>query len=57
MKTIAQRFGARFGIVVSGYPTESVHDALQLMAEDAVGALLVIENGAINTIMRDPSAP
>ncbi len=57
MKTISQRFGARFGVVVSLCPTESVHYALQPMAEDAAGALLVIANGAINTIMHDPSAP
>ena len=57
MKTISPIFGTRFGIVVSLCPTEPVHYARQLMAEDAVGALLVIENGGMNTIMHDPSAP
>lgn len=47
MKTISQILGSGTGIVVTVSPTESVHYALQLMAEHEVGALLVVENGGL----------
>ncbi len=52
-KTISQILGARIGIVVSVSPTESVHYALQLMAEHEVGALLVIEHGGLVGILSE----
>ncbi len=53
MKTISQILGARKGMVVTVSPTESVHYALQLMAEHEVGALLVVENGTLVGILSE----
>lgn len=53
MKTIAQILGSRREIVVTVGPTESVHYALQLMAEHEVGALLVVESGGLIGILSE----
>ncbi len=53
MKTISQMLGSRRAIVVTVSPNESVHYALQLMAEHEVGALLVVENGGLVGILSE----
>ena len=53
MKTISQILGSRRGIVVTVRPTESVHFALQIMAEHEVGALLVVEKDALMGILSE----
>ena len=53
MKTISQILESRREIVVTVSPTESVHYALQLMAEHEVGALLVVEGGRLVGILSE----
>ena len=53
MKTISQILGSRAGIFVAVGPTESVHYALQIMAEHEVGALLVVENASLVGILSE----
>jgi len=53
MKSISQILGSRRGIFVTIGLSESVHDALQLMAEHEVGALLVVENGKLVGILSE----
>ncbi len=53
MKTISQILGSRAGIFIAVGPTESVHYALQIMAEHEVGALLVVENGSLVGILSE----
>lgn len=53
MKTISQILDTRRAMVVSVGPAESVHYALQLMAEHEVGALLVIEKGGLVGILSE----
>lgn len=47
MKTLAQVLGSRARVVITVGPRESVHHALQLMAEHEVGALLAMERGRL----------
>ncbi|HEX8986432.1 MAG TPA: CBS domain-containing protein [Rhodocyclaceae bacterium] len=45
MKTLSQVLGARHGAVVTVGPRESVEHARKLMADHAVAAVLVMQNG------------
>lgn len=53
MKTLTQILGTRAGSFVAVAPTESVHYALQIMAEHEVGALLVVERGCLVGIISE----
>lgn len=53
MKTISQILDSGRGGVVTVSPTESVHYALQIMAEYEVGALIVVENGELVGILSE----
>lgn len=53
MKTIEQVLRSHTGAVITVGPRESVHHALQLMAEHEVGALLVMERGKLVGIVSE----
>jgi CBS domain-containing protein len=53
MKTLAQILGSHTGVVITVGPRESVHHALQLMAEHEVGALLAMERGKLVGIVSE----
>lgn len=47
MKTLSQVLGARRGAVVTVGPRETIEHAVKLMAEHAVDAVLVMQNGHV----------
>ena len=53
METVSQLLQAKGGSVLSVAPGASVFEALQLMAEKNVGALLVMEEGRLRGIMSE----
>ena len=53
MKTVSQLLQGKSGGVLSVTPDSSVFDALRLMAEKNVGALLVMSAGTLNGIMSE----
>lgn len=53
METVSQLLQDKGGGVLSVTPATSVYDALKLMAEKNVGALLVMEGGALRGIMSE----
>lgn len=53
MKTVSQLLQAKGGNVLSVAPGTSVYDALKLMAEKNVGALLVMEGDKLAGIMSE----
>ncbi len=53
MKTVSQLLQVKGGSVLSVAPGTSVFDALKLMAEKNVGALLVMEDGRLCGIMSE----
>lgn len=53
MKTVSQLLQDKKGGVLSVTPETSVFDALKLMAEKNVGALLVMSDGALRGIMSE----
>ena len=46
MKLVQHLLAAKGGQVISIAPDASVLDAIKLMAEEGIGALIVLENGA-----------
>lgn len=53
MESVSQLLRNKGGGVLSVTPETSVYDALKLMAEKNVGALLVMEGGALRGIMSE----
>ena len=53
MQTIGQLIGAKGRQVWSVHPDATVFDALRLMAEKGIGALVVIDDGAIVGILSE----
>lgn len=53
MESVSQLLQNKGGGVLSVTPATSVYDALKLMAEKNVGALLVMEGGALRGIMSE----
>jgi CBS domain-containing protein len=53
MESVSQLLQNKGGGVLSVTPETSVYDALKLMAEKNVGALLVMEGGALRGIMSE----
>lgn len=53
MKTVRQLLQSKGGVIHSIAPDASVFDALKLMAEKDVGALVVLENGRLAGIMSE----
>lgn len=53
MKTVAQILGERSGSIIKVGPGESVHHALEIMAQHGVGAVLVMEHGRLVGILSE----
>lgn len=53
MKTVRQLIDAKGGAIVSVAPATNVFDALKLMAEREIGAVLVLEGGRVAGIMSE----
>jgi len=53
MKTVSQLLQGKGGGVLSVTPQSTVYDALKLMAEKNIGALLVMSNGKLEGILSE----
>ena len=53
MTTVAQILGERAGAIIKVGPGESVHHALEVMAQYGVGAVLVMEHGRLLGILSE----
>ena len=53
MKTVRQLLAAKNSRIISVHPEESVLDALKIMAENNVGAVLVVDEGKLEGIFTE----
>jgi CBS domain-containing protein len=58
MKTISQLIKGQDNTIWSVIPNDSVHDAVKLLVEKNIGALLVVEEGTlvgvVSTVLANP---